>query len=270
MATADEILMAEATEDIIDIDLTLGTINIPPTITHLGVESEKDMRYLYFRAPRQFNNIDMSEFDIVIYYFNAALQMNFYPVPTHDKTVSDDNNYVLFTWIVDEFATKYKGNVEFNVSFRELDEDGKLKRVLNTIPVTLPVLDGTVSDNALATSYPDLFAELLARFAPVKHMWEGTRLTIMSSSGSESADLKGEKGDPGDKGDKGDAGDKGDKGDKGDRGNPGPAGANGKSLFSYAQDSGYTGTEIDFTDNINRLVNMLKVHHIYDGDSEVI
>lgn len=56
---------------------------------------------------------------------------------------------------------------------------------------------------------------------PCTHSWNGTTLTIISASGSSSADLKGEKGEPGTPGLKGDTG------ATGPQGIPGPAGATG-------------------------------------------
>lgn len=67
--------------------------------------------------------------------------------------------------------------------------------------------------------------------------------------------LQGPQGDKGDKGDTGATGPQGiqgiqgpqgEKGDKGDTGATGAAGAAGKSAYAYAQDGGYTGTEVEF------------------------
>lgn len=77
------------------------------------------------------------------------------------------------------------------------------------------------------------------------------------AAGAKGAD--GANGKDGAKGDKGDAFTyadftaaqlaalKGEKGDKGDPGEKGNTGADGKSAYQYAQDGGYTGTEMDFS-----------------------
>lgn len=101
----------------------------------------------------------------------------------------------------------------------------------------------------------------------VKHEWEGTTLKITTSSGTSSANLKGEKGDKGDtgaqgiqgiQGEKGEKGEKGDKGETGETGATGPQGEQGekgdtgsqgptgKSAYQYAKEGGYTGTEAQF------------------------
>ena len=49
----------------------------------------------------------------------------------------------------------------------------------------------------------------------VTHIWNGTTLTVISASGTSSANLKGDKGDQGDKGADGEKGEKGDTGANG-------------------------------------------------------
>ena len=68
---------------------------------------------------------------------------------------------------------------------------------------------------------------------PCSHYWSGTTLTVISSSGISSADLKGDKGDPG------------------VNGTDGADGADGKSAYEYAKDGGYTGSESQFARDIN-------------------
>lgn len=57
---------------------------------------------------------------------------------------------------------------------------------------------------------------------------------------------RGEKGDTGFTGPTGPKGEIGPQGPKGDTGATGATGADGKSAYSYAQDGGYTGTEVEF------------------------
>jgi lysophospholipase L1-like esterase len=78
--------------------------------------------------------------------------------------------------------------------------------------------------------------------------------------------IKGEKGDKGEQGErglqgiqgergadgaKGDKGDKGDRGEQGIQGIKGERGEKGKTAYEYAQDGGYTGTEAEYTEDIN-------------------
>lgn len=260
MATAEEILMAEATEETITIDPDLRTINIPSTIKLLGVEGDTNTNSLYFRAPKTHKGIDLSTFDIQINYVNGKKQPGVYYVT--DKAVVDNN--ITFSWLVDRFAAQHPGSVSFIVSFRKYDAGGWIERSLNTAAASLPIEEGNNPGDHLITSYPDLYEELLKRLEPITHKLEGTTLTITSSSGSTSIELKGEKGEPGEPGGKGD---KGDPGDKGDRGEVGPTGRTGKSLLDYLREAGYNGTEQEFKDSISSMLSMLQV---YDGTNEEV
>ena len=75
MATADEILeqmknnpemYAADPEEICVIDNDLRTITVPSGIQTVGVESDEDVRRLYFQMPKQYHEVDLSEFDIRI------------------------------------------------------------------------------------------------------------------------------------------------------------------------------------------------------------
>lgn len=54
---------------------------------------------------------------------------------------------------------------------------------------------------------------------------------------------------------KGDKGDKGDTGDRGEDGTNGINGTNGKSAYEYAQEAGFTGTEEEFSMDLNEVRN---------------
>ena len=70
---------------------------------------------------------------------------------------------------------------------------------------------------------------------------KGDAFTYSDFTAEQLAALKGEKGDTGPRGPQGDTGPKGD---------TGPTGADGKSAYQYAQDGGYTGTEMEFAEKL--------------------
>jgi len=276
MATAEEILLAEATEDTIVIDSDLRTINIPSTIKLLGVESDKDVKRLYFRMPATYGEVDLSSFDIRINYLNAKTKGDVYPVT--DKAVADGN--ITFSWLVGKFALQYKGSVKFIVCLREMDEEGVVQRELNTSPAYLDVLEGLETTAQIAQDYPDIIEMVLKKLDEVEgmteeqvtqlikdyleenpvqgpagedgvsvtHSWNGTTLTITSSSGTDSVDLKG------------------DTGETGPAGADGQNGAAGKSAYAYAREGGYTGTEADFASIMAKLATI----QVYNGEKEEI
>ena len=95
----------------------------------------------------------------------------------------------------------------------------------------------------------------------------GHRLIVVDATGKKTVDvlngvdgqqgeqgIQGERGLQGEQGPKGDKGDKGATGDQGPEGETGPAGkdgADGKSAYTYAKESGYSGTEVEFAESIN-------------------
>ena len=164
MATAEEILMAAATDDIITIDSDLRTINIPPTIKLLGVESDKDVRRLHFKMPATYGDIDLSNFQIRINYLNAKSEGDVYPVT--DKAVA--SGYITFSWLVGKFAVQYKGAVRFIVCIRDVAKDGRVLRELNTTLASLPVLEGLETDAKIVEDNPNVLESILLQLDEVK------------------------------------------------------------------------------------------------------
>lgn len=91
------------------------------------------------------------------------------------------------------------------------------------------------------------------------HTWDGTVLTIISASGTSSADLKGEKGEPGIQGIPGEKGEMGSQGEKGDPGNDGQPGADG---YTPVKGTDYW-TEADKAEMVADVISALP---IYNGE----
>ena len=173
MVTAAE-LLGTAT-DMIYIDVVSRTINIPKNLTLLGVTSDEDVQKLRFTMSRQYNGIDLSTHTIRINYENAQGEGDVYPAV--EKKVTDDT--IEFTWIVSRHATMYEGKVKFTVCAILTDADSNRISEFNTIPATLPVVEGLETDQAEnLEDYPDIIdavaTETLAKakangdFTPVK------------------------------------------------------------------------------------------------------
>lgn len=158
MASAEELLMSalgSGSEKLI-INSDLRTITIPKTITNLGVESDEDVKRLYFQMPRHYGEFDLSEFAIRINYKNAKEEGDVYGVS--DAVVTDDA--ITFSWLVSRHVVVYQGDVEFSVCLRLIDAVGEILKEFNTTPASLPVLRGLetsegvdkVMHDALATT----------------------------------------------------------------------------------------------------------------------
>lgn len=161
MATADEILATmseETTQSVIVIDNDLRTINIPENIKILGVESDDDVLRLHFRMPKMYGEVDLSEFAIRINYMNAAEKGDVYVVT--DAVVVED--HITFSWLVGRTATERKGDVNFIVCLKQV-ENGVVEQEFNTTLATLKVLEGLETENAVAAKYPDVLESILKR-----------------------------------------------------------------------------------------------------------
>lgn len=156
MATADELLSGVSTVDkTLVISNDLRTINIPSSVSNIGVEYDDDVLRLEFKMPRYIGDTDLSVFPIRINYINANGESDVYTVSDR-KTY---NQYLTFTWLVGPTATRYKGNTKFNVCMKTLTEDGYVDREFNTTIATLPVLEGLEVDEGVVTEYSDIIEQ---------------------------------------------------------------------------------------------------------------
>lgn len=141
------------------IDNDLRIITIPPSITHLGVEMDKDVRRLHFSMPRMYDEVDLADFAVRINYMNAANEGDKY-VPK-DVEITEDT--ITFSWLVGNYALKYKGKVRFIVCLKELDEAAVVKREFNTAVAALPVLRGLETSEAIVQENPEILEAILLR-----------------------------------------------------------------------------------------------------------
>lgn len=164
MATADELLAGTSTVDkTLVISNDLRTINIPSSVTNLGVESDDDVLRLNFKMPRYVSDTDLSAFSIRINYMNAKGGSDVYTVSNH--TVGAQ--HITFSWLVGPVATAYKGETKFNVCLRtfktSVDDNGDtvstVDREYNTTITSLPVLEGLEVDESSIESYSDLLEQ---------------------------------------------------------------------------------------------------------------
>ena len=142
MATALELLSNEDCDDILVVDLESRRIIIPNTVENLGVESDDSVRVLHFQVPRQYCEVDLSEFSIRINFKNTSGAGGYYDVT--DVTIEDD--MIKFDWLVERPVTVRRGNVVFNVCFREIIDD-VVEREFNTAIASLAVLEGLQIDD---------------------------------------------------------------------------------------------------------------------------
>ena len=159
MATADELLAGMSTGDdtTLVIDNYLRTINIPKTITNLGVEHDDEVLTLNFKMPRYLDNTDLSTFAIRINYINANGDSDVYTVNDSKKIVGGD--FIKFSWLVGPTATAYKGDTKFIVCMKILGDNGYVDKEYNTTIATLPVLEGLEVNPSVVIRYSDIIEQ---------------------------------------------------------------------------------------------------------------
>lgn len=154
LAQAD--VYAEETE-VCMIDNDLRTITVPSGLQTVGVESDEDVRRLNFQMPKQYHEIDLSEFNIRINFMNANNSGDVYVVT--DKAVSGDN--ITFSWLVGRNALAYRGNIRFIVCLKKADAEGVVQQEFNTTVATLSVLEGLETTEAGVPENPDIIEQIL-------------------------------------------------------------------------------------------------------------
>ena len=149
---------AEETE-VCTIDNDLRTITIPSSLQIVGVESDEDVRRLNFQMPKQYGEVDLSEFNIRINFMNANNGGDVYAVT--DKQVSGGN--ITFSWLVGRNALAYRGSIRFIVCLKKADAEGVVQQEFNTTVAQLTVLEGLETTEAVVAENPDIIEQILAR-----------------------------------------------------------------------------------------------------------
>lgn len=245
LAQAD--VYAKETE-VCTIDNDLRTITIPSGLQTVGVESDEDVRRLNFQMPKQYHEIDLSEFNIRINFMNANNSGDVYAVT--DKAVSGDN--ITFSWLVGRNALAYRGSIRFIVCLKKADAEGVVQQEFNTTIAQLTVLEGLETTEAVVAENPDIIEQILVRLDELEENGggggsagkDGREIELQNNGTAiqwryegddvwidlvQLSSLKGEKGDKGDKGDKGETGATGPQGPQGETGAQGPAGPQGET-----------------------------------------
>lgn len=141
-------VLLPGTENIYEIDLNKRTIESPE---FLSVSKDHKAETIYFKCPRYFDNIDLTNLVCVVEYINANGDGRVYAVPYYDTTslstidheAGIDEPMILFPWCIDGEATKVGGEVTYAIRFYELNGTGtQMIYNLNTLTAKSKVLHG--------------------------------------------------------------------------------------------------------------------------------
>lgn len=146
--------------DYIVINDDLRTMQIPDSITLLGVESDDDVNKIPFQMPKEYCGFDLSEFSARINYMNANGDGDVYVV--EDLAVDGDDPALMnFTWLVGRNACEYKGDTRFIVCLKKFDGNGDVVQEFNTTVYSLPVLEGLETTEAVVQQNADIIEYLM-------------------------------------------------------------------------------------------------------------
>ena len=159
MATAEEILNAAFASEAITVDLVNRLLVIPPTLDHIGVESDDDVFLVPFLLPRYYGTLDLAEFEININYTNANGDEDVYD-DVKDLVIGDDE--ISFSWLVGRYATMAAGNVKFSLCLQRHHEDDYsiVDKEWNSQPVEITVLKGHETTKAIVQKHPDVLIQM--------------------------------------------------------------------------------------------------------------
>ena len=245
LAQAD--VYAEETE-VCTIDAATRTISVPAQLRLFGVENDKRVERIYFHCPKIVgDNQDLSkDYQLFMNYQNA----NGDPDAYHIQDMEVDGDNIIFSWLLEENVTKYRGNIQFAFGAiipGDEAEDPDKNRWNTTINTDCTCLVGLECTQQVAESDPDALAQIWSAIDELKAGGgtagkDGREIELQNSGTAiqwryvgdnawtdliQLSALKGEKGDKGDKGETGNTGPQGPQGEIGPQGPIGPQGETG-------------------------------------------
>ena len=265
------------------------------------VQGDHNSERFTFEIPRVIEGHDMSLCNSVqVHYLNiqpstrtttGKSSAGLYGV--EDLTISpEDENVLLFSWLISGNATKYNGVLSFIIKFTCTDTDGTVEYAFNTATFSdIEVIESIDNTGAIQPEkYVDIIAQWEASLSSVKTAYldddgnlilemtdnrvincgftkgskgdkgdRGDPFTYSDFTAEQLAGLKGEKGDAGSMGPQGPQGVQGVQGPKGDtgaKGEKGDKGDTGQSAYESAVKGGYSGTETEFYADLAAVDNL--------------
>ena len=172
-------VLLPGTEKVYKVDLAARQIEAPE---YLSVQDDHRSEVVYFRCPRYFDTIDLSQLVCIIQYINAAGEGRVYAVPYYDVDTLSGTNEMLFPWAIEGEATKAAGDVQYSIRFYLLDSINTEKRLLynlSTTAATSKVLvgidvdpeDWETNDKEFHASYLEQILEVAKQIADKDIYW---------------------------------------------------------------------------------------------------
>lgn len=150
------------------IDPVLRSIAIPESLKIAGVETDNNVKRIFFKVDKKAQITDLSELDIYVNYLNAKGEADRYHCD--DRKIEGD--FITFSWLISEFATQYKGQISFIVCAKKGSGEH-----WNTTLASLNVLEGLETDEAIREQNPDIIESMLQRLGALEETKSDSAIT---------------------------------------------------------------------------------------------
>jgi hypothetical protein len=165
--------------NVYNIDLSARKIEAPE---YLSIQDDHRSEVVYFKCPRYFDTIDLSQLVCIIQYINAAGEGRVYAVPHYDVDTFSGTNEMIFPWVIEGEATKAAGDVQYSIRFYLLERNQinkKLMYNLSTLAATSKVMvgidvdpeDWETNDKEFHASYLEQILEVAKEIADKDIYW---------------------------------------------------------------------------------------------------
>lgn len=156
-------LSGKAEISYISVNPITRVMTVPEEYKDLGVESDKDVRRLWFKFPKIVeDDIDLSALTLYINYKNAAGNLDSYLI--EDMSVEED--CIKFSWLLSRNVTKSKGTVSYIVCGKK-SNNGDIVAEWNTRVSNGTVSEGLETSASIETENADVIEQILLKIGSV-------------------------------------------------------------------------------------------------------
>lgn len=97
---------------------------------------------IYFEMDRYFDDADLSTKNCIIKFQNIKAELDFDAAVDRYMDTVDGKEKIVFGWQISSKATKYSGDLVFQIMFYSLNDNDNFDYVLSTKTATLPIQNG--------------------------------------------------------------------------------------------------------------------------------
>ena len=161
------------TEPIIEIDADNRKIIVPQELFNIAVCGDHLSEEILFKISRYFDGEDLSAHTCVIRGINAGNEYFEYNQNDENiRIVELGDEDITFGWDIDNYATRYKGIINFTVQFETVSNNG-VEYQWQTTPAQLNILAGLNIEETITDKDDSLFRSLSNQVQDLQKSVEG-------------------------------------------------------------------------------------------------